>query len=45
MNKVFRLCDPVSDIDTYICKVTLVIKQANHGKNTVLLSALGVFNM
>jgi len=30
MNIIFRLCNPVYDIDTSIFKVTVIIKQARH---------------
>jgi len=45
MNNVFRLVNPVFDIDTYIFKVTVFTKQAEYEYNTVFLSSFRVFNM
>jgi len=45
MNQVFRLVNPVYDMDTYIFKVNVFTKQAEYEYNPVFLSSFRVFNM
>ena len=45
MNNLFRLVDPVYDMDTYIFKVNIFIKQAKYEYNPVFFSSFRVFNM
>ena len=45
MNNVFRLVNPVYDMDTYIFKTNLFTKQAKSGYNTVIFSSFRVVNM
>jgi len=37
MNNVFRLVNPVYEMDTYIFKVDIFIKQANNEENPFLV--------
>jgi len=45
MNTIFRLVDPVYDMDTYIFKVNVFTKQATYEETTVFFSAFRVFNI
>jgi len=45
MNAVFRLTDPVYDMDMYIFKANVFTKQAEYEQNTVFISSFRVFNM
>jgi len=44
-NTIFRLVNPVYDMDRYIFKVNVFTKQAKHEQNTVFFSSFRVFNM
>jgi len=45
MNNIFRLVNPVYDMDMYIFKASVFTKQAKYELNTVLISWFRVFNM
>ena len=45
MNNVFRLVNPVHDMDTYTFKVHVFKKQAKCEQNTVFVSSFRVFNI
>ena len=45
MKNVFRLVNPVYDIDQYTFKVDGITKPAKYEWNTVLCSSFRVFNM
>jgi len=45
MNNVFRLVNPVYNIDTHVFKVHAFTKQAIHEKKTGFFSSFRVFNM
>jgi len=45
MNNVFRLVNPVYDMDTYIFKANVFTKQAKYESNTVFFASFRVFNM
>jgi len=44
MNHVFRLSNPVYDMDTYTFKVNVFTKQGKYESNTIFLSLFRVFN-
>jgi len=44
-NRVFRLVNPVHDMDMHIFKVTVFIKYAKSYQNIVFYYVPGVFNM
>jgi len=45
MNNVFRLVNPVYDVDTCIVKETVFTKQAKYESNAVFYSSLSIFNI